>query len=615
MSLTTNAIQMLYLKQEPEGFEPWLQVLMHIIDIKKIKPASGAGSDRYRIILSDGTSFISGMLATQLVPLMQNESLKENYIVQLKDYLGNDVQGRRILIVLSLGEIKPAYERIGNPQSIESSNGGRPATPSVGIPVPKPLSLPSSSVQSMSIHQQARTEMTPSTHAAGGRASINNQKGSVVREDPNIRLSDIQSLNPYTGGRWTIKARVTNRAPIKNWTNARGQGKLFSIDLLDSKGGEIRDIQSLNPYTGGRWTIKARVTNRAPIKNWTNARGQGKLFSIDLLDSKGGEIRGTMFNDAVDKFYDVLRPGQVFYFSGGKIRMANRKFSSVNNDYEITFDQHSEISLASDDRGIQQMNYNFKKIGMLEKLPADANVDVIGVVKQLEPVSEIISKAGKQLFKRDLVLVDDSMAEVRVTLWNDRAQEDCSSWVNNVLAIKGCRISEYNGRSIGTLSSSHFSPDYITVKGTVNYIKHDSGLYYQACTKCNKKVIADVAQNYSCEKCQTVYKTCENRYIMSLVIVDHTGSSWVTCFNDQGRVILNKRTADEIAEIKDTNTALFETIFKEALFKSYVLRLRIKAENVQGESRVKVNVVNLEPIDYMKESKDLLHAIRKYIAT
>lgn len=31
MSLTTNAIQMLYLKQEPEGFEPWLQVLMHVI--------------------------------------------------------------------------------------------------------------------------------------------------------------------------------------------------------------------------------------------------------------------------------------------------------------------------------------------------------------------------------------------------------------------------------------------------------------------------------------------------------------------------------------------------------------------------------------------------------
>nr|CCA21790.1 replication protein A 70 kDa DNAbinding subunit puta [Albugo laibachii Nc14] len=611
---------MLYNKQEPQGFEPWLQ----IIDIKKIKPASGAGSDRYRIILSDGTSFISGMLATQLVPLMQNESLKENFVVQLKDYLGNDVQGRRILIVLSLGEIKPAYERIGNPQSIESINAGRASTPSLGVPVPKPLSIPSPSVQSLSINQLTRTEMTSSTHAVDGQSSISNHKGSVVREDPNIRLSDIQSLNPYAGG---------------------------------------------------RWTIKARVTNRAPIKNWTNARGQGKLFSIDLLDSKGGEIRATMFNDAVDKFYDVLRPGQVFYFSGGKIRMANRKFSSVNNDYEITFDQHSEISLASDDRGIQQMNYNFKKIGTLEKLPADANIDVIGVVKQVEPMSEIISKAGKQLFKRDLVLVDDSMAEVRVTLWNERAQEDCSSWTNNVLAIKGCRISEYNGRSIGTLSSSSFNvnptipeagfllswynnggstsettslsvgssgfgggslgsfaeranlmdikarqlgfdqkPDYITVKGTVNYIKHDSGLYYQACTKCNKKVIADVAQNYSCEKCQTVYKTCENRYIMSLVIADHTGSSWVTCFNDQGRVILNKRTADEIAEIKDTNTALFEAVFKEALFKSYVWRLRIKAENVQGESRVKVNVVNLEPIDYVKESKDLLHAISKYTA-
>lgn len=77
-----------------------------------------------RIVLSDGASYISGMLATQLAPvrflilllclpflsptcalirllvclclqLMESESLKMNYVVQLKDYIGNDVQGRR----------------------------------------------------------------------------------------------------------------------------------------------------------------------------------------------------------------------------------------------------------------------------------------------------------------------------------------------------------------------------------------------------------------------------------------------------------------------------------------------------------------------------------------
>ena len=71
-------------------------------------------------------------------------------------------------------------------------------------------------------------------------------------------------------------------------------------------------------------------------------------------------------------------------------------------------------------------------------------MDVIGIVRDVGQVNEITSKAGKQLFKRDISLVDDSNAEIKCTMWNERAQEDCSSWLNQVLAIKGCRVSEYN---------------------------------------------------------------------------------------------------------------------------------------------------------------------------
>lgn len=33
-----------------------------------------------------------------------------------------------------------------------------------------------------------------------------------------------------------------------------------------------------------RWTIKARVTQRSDIKHWQNAKGEGKLFSVTLMD-------------------------------------------------------------------------------------------------------------------------------------------------------------------------------------------------------------------------------------------------------------------------------------------------------------------------------------------
>jgi ssDNA-binding replication factor A large subunit len=35
---------------------------------------------------------------------------------------------------------------------------------------------------------------------------------------------------------------------------------------------------------GRRWTIKARVTVKSDIRHWSNARGDGKLFSVNLLD-------------------------------------------------------------------------------------------------------------------------------------------------------------------------------------------------------------------------------------------------------------------------------------------------------------------------------------------
>lgn len=63
-------------------------------------------------------------------------------------------------------------------------------------------------------------------------------------------------------------------------------------------------IASLTPFQS-KWVIKARVTMKSGVREWSNARGKGKLFSVDLTD-QSGKIRLTGFNDAVDKYYDRL---------------------------------------------------------------------------------------------------------------------------------------------------------------------------------------------------------------------------------------------------------------------------------------------------------------------
>ena len=68
-------------------------------------------------------------------------------------------------------------------------------------------------------------------------------------------------------------------------------------------------------------------------------------MSVDLVDELGTEIRATIFNDAVDKFSPLLEVGRVYIVSRGRVKAANRQYSMVNNDYEITLDSHSVVEL------------------------------------------------------------------------------------------------------------------------------------------------------------------------------------------------------------------------------------------------------------------------------
>ena len=51
----------------------------------------------------------------------------------------------------------------------------------------------------------------------------------------------------------------------------------------------MQPVVTLNPYQDN-WLIKVRCTNKEDIREYNNSRGAGKVFSIDLLDSDGGEV-------------------------------------------------------------------------------------------------------------------------------------------------------------------------------------------------------------------------------------------------------------------------------------------------------------------------------------
>jgi len=212
-----------------------------------------------------------------------------------------------------------------------------------------------------------------------------------------------------------------------------------------------------------KWTIKARVTGKGNLRTFSKGANSGKVFSVDLLDKEGGEIRASFFNDAVDKFESILQIGKCYVFSRGSVKIANRQYNPCNHRYELTFDRDAIVAQSSDDAEIKAFQFNFTDMRTLQRKTLPAKVDLCGVVTAFKSTMSFTSKDGKDLVKREITLTDDTATSVDITLWGDRAKtEDAKFDGKVVMAVKGVLVKEWNGGRSGSLVADGalvFNPD------------------------------------------------------------------------------------------------------------------------------------------------------------
>ena len=86
----------------------------------------------------------------------------------------------------------------------------------------------------------------------------------------------------------------------------------------------------------------------------------------------------------------------------------------------------------------------------------DTIMDLIGVVTAISPVSTITAKkSGQELAKCELTVMDDSESQINVTLWGDKARSAENDYAGcPVTAFKGLKLSDYGGRSCGSIMST-----------------------------------------------------------------------------------------------------------------------------------------------------------------
>ncbi|PHH66943.1 hypothetical protein CDD81_5295 [Ophiocordyceps australis] len=570
--------------------------ILQCLQIKQMAP-SAQGGDRYRLVMSDGQHYVQTMLATQANHVVHDDKLLRGSLARIKQYTPNNLKGKNILIIIDLEAVEGGvHDKIGDPSPLDA---------------------------------RAPTETT------------------------------IPSNDFYGAKKEESKSQVQAQ---------KAQQSMPSRPAMHA-GSNIYPIEGLSPFAH-KWTIKARVTVKSDIKTWHKATGEGKLFSVNLLD-ESSEIKATGFNEQCDAFYDLFEQGCVYYISSPcRVQLAKKQFSNLPNDYELTFERDTVIEKAEDQSNVPQVRFNFCTIQELQSVEKDNTIDVIGVLKEVAEVTEITSKKdGRPFQKRELTLVDDTGYSVRVTVWGKTASSFAAN-PESVVAFKGVKVSDFGGKSLSLLSSGTMTLDpdiadahrlkgwydsagrsdtfathqglasmggatgrrdevktiaqvkedglgvddvaYYTLKATIVFVKQDN-FCYPACSSpsCNKKVTPMGDGTWHCEKCNVSHDKPNYRYILSLNVADHTSHQWLSCFDETGALILG-RTANELMELKDNDEGRFMAAFEDVNCKKLIFRCRAKMDNYGDAQRVRYQVMSAAFLDYKAEAHKLADMIRQY---
>ena len=441
-----------------------------------------------------------------------------------------------------------------------------------------------------------------------------------------------------------------------------GTCKRTTITMAVDSNPSFCSIKSVNP-SKKNWTIRGRVTSKAPRKVWSNAHCKaGSVFSFEFSD-QSGDILIKAFNDECERFYPIIQMNSVYVISNATVRKADKRFSNLENNYEIVLNMNSTVEEChSDDaKHLPKIRYRFKKLKLINHDLLGTVVDVIGIVREIVNKDDFVDKLGRNATKMDLILVDDSRTEVRMTFWNELAQSfECEP--NAVIAIKSIMVKDYDGLSLSSVPNTMvavepYLPESVALRewrksGYLKFIAASNlfitrpnklpnrkllcqiseidahfknsffvrtkvakimpNILYKGCDQryCLKEVLEMSNGGYYCEKCRTDCQEFRWRMTINALLADCTGQRWVTVFHNEAERLI-QITADGLNHLEENNRQHYDQVIASTEFKTFVFKIGTKIEFIDSQKKIKLIVHDFKELDAIKFAKRVLPDIKR----
>lgn len=614
--LSTGALKQAFSKDGHDKVK--CPLVFQVTNLKSVNTMNNL--KKYRILLSDGVYSTQGIIEEKCTPYLENNNWSRYCTIQVNAFR-TLATAKHFLIIEDVEILTPT--------------GEKPTTPLINI------------------------DTYFAEHPEEAALTVTKKQNSVDEKEPTPGTTPpvAQSTASASSAAPSIKQQYP---PLKAGQAAPAR---------------ISPIETISPYQN-TWTIKARVSYKGELRSWSNAKGEGKVFSVNFLD-ESDEIKASAFNESAERAYNLLEEGKVYYISKAKVGAARKKFNNLTHPYELTLEKDTEIIECFDESDVPKLNFNFVKLDKVQNLEPNAIIDVLGALKIVNPPFQITAKStGKAFDRRDITIVDETGFAVDVGLWNNTAV-DFSVEEGTVIAFKGCKVSDFNGRSLSLTQAGSIVPNpgtpesyqlkgwfdnigvkenfksmktetnasssidrlanrktiaqveeennnldseqlgYFTIKACFSFTKPEN-FAYPACTNiianttdstkpglpCNKK-LAPVNDKWRCERCDLSYDEPTYRYILYISITDATGQLWTTLFDEQAKKLLGI-DANELMKMSNENEKMVVAEYiSRAYFKEYNFRLRVKQDTFNDQLKLRYQCVGLSDIDYNTECEFL----------